>query len=162
YIAVLERLAERDSKRAAHDKSATYLRSALAVDPFREDLQRALMESLASNGSPAAALLVYRQYRALLGREIAGEPAEETPALFRRLQEETRLVAAPSLSPQGNLAQSPGREPAARRRTLPVPLTALIGRDAEVSELVSLAARTRLITLTGTGGVGKTRLAIRT
>ncbi len=43
---------------------------------------------------------------------------------------------------------------------LPTPLTALLGRDAEVRQVVGLLASHRLVTLTGPGGVGKTRLAI--
>src|SRR5215472_16686533 len=43
---------------------------------------------------------------------------------------------------------------------LPVPLTPLVGRRREVAEVKALVAGSRLVTLTGTGGVGKTRLAI--
>jgi predicted ATPase/TolB-like protein/DNA-binding winged helix-turn-helix (wHTH) protein len=50
--------------------------------------------------------------------------------------------------------------PDARRHNLPVALTNFIGRDQEVAELVRLAASTRLLTLTGAGGCGKTRLAL--
>ncbi len=44
---------------------------------------------------------------------------------------------------------------------LPAPPTSLIGRDAQVDELVALVGDRRLVTLTGVGGVGKTRLSIR-
>ena len=47
-----------------------------------------------------------------------------------------------------------------RGARLPTPLTALLGRDAEVREVVDLLADHRLVTLTGPGGVGKTRLAL--
>lgn len=49
-----------------------------------------------------------------------------------------------------------------RRQTLPVPLTPLIGREQEMHEARSLLLRpeVRLLTLTGTGGIGKTRLAL--
>ena len=47
-----------------------------------------------------------------------------------------------------------------RRNFVPAPLTALIGRDTEVSRVRDLMARSRLVTLTGPGGAGKTRLAI--
>jgi predicted ATPase/DNA-binding winged helix-turn-helix (wHTH) protein len=47
-----------------------------------------------------------------------------------------------------------------RRHNLPVPLTNFIGRDREISDLVQLTASTRLLTLTGAGGCGKTRLSL--
>jgi non-specific serine/threonine protein kinase len=50
--------------------------------------------------------------------------------------------------------------PDARRHNLPVPLTNFIGRDQEIVELLRLMASTRLLTLTGAGGCGKTRLAL--
>jgi Mrp family chromosome partitioning ATPase len=48
----------------------------------------------------------------------------------------------------------------ARQRPLPLALTRLVGRDRQVEQVVQLAERHRLVTLTGMGGVGKTRLAI--
>jgi predicted ATPase/DNA-binding winged helix-turn-helix (wHTH) protein len=47
-----------------------------------------------------------------------------------------------------------------RRHNLPVPLTNFIGREQEIGELLRLLASTRLLTLTGAGGCGKTRLAL--
>src|SRR2546421_154949 len=71
----------------------------------------------------------------------------------------------PSFRSEGPKGEGPSRpqNPSAppSRRTLPIPLTALIGRDEDLRQVVSLAAQSRLLTLTGTGGVGKTRLAIR-
>lgn len=57
-------------------------------------------------------------------------------------------------------AHAPGGD-AARRHNLPVPLTNFIGRGPELAELSRLAASTRLLTLTGSGGCGKTRLALK-
>jgi predicted ATPase/DNA-binding XRE family transcriptional regulator len=50
--------------------------------------------------------------------------------------------------------------PLTDRATLPLPLTSFIGRQREMNDLRGLLGRTRLLTLTGVGGVGKTRLAI--
>lgn len=157
----LEALASDAARRQENGLAVERLRRALQIDPYREDLQRALMNALASDGSPAAAMVAYRDYRALLGRELMGEPAEETASLFRRLKQEARVRAKPSVDSQRRPARPQSRASTAPPRSLPIPLTALIGREEEVRHVVSLAARARLITLTGTGGVGKTRLAIR-
>jgi hypothetical protein len=50
--------------------------------------------------------------------------------------------------------------PRVRRHNLPAPRTSFVGREREVSELVRTLATARLVTLTGTGGSGKTRLAL--
>ncbi|HZO32361.1 MAG TPA: LuxR C-terminal-related transcriptional regulator [Chloroflexota bacterium] len=52
------------------------------------------------------------------------------------------------------------RSPPPRRHNLPLPLTTFVGREREVAEVTRLLGVTRLLTLTGTGGVGKTRLAL--
>ena len=52
------------------------------------------------------------------------------------------------------------RSPPPRRHNLPLPLTTFVGREREVAEVTRLLGATRLLTLTGTGGVGKTRLAL--
>src|SRR6266705_6489013 len=45
--------------------------------------------------------------------------------------------------------------------SLPVPLTRFVGREAELAQVLSLLAGTRLLTMTGPGGAGKTRLALQ-
>ena len=64
------------------------------MDPLRESAQRALMQALAAGGSYAAALLVYRELRQRLHRELNAEPDAETQTLFQQLRREARRLAA--------------------------------------------------------------------
>ena len=162
-LGALETLASDARRREENGVAVDRLRAALRLDPFREDLQRALMEALAADGNISSALVAYRQYRALLGREGVGEPAEETVTLFRQLNDApNRRSGRPGSNADSEESRSQLQSAAApARRPLPIPLTALIGRDEDVRQVVALAAQARLIMLTGTGGVGKTRLAIQ-
>jgi predicted ATPase/DNA-binding CsgD family transcriptional regulator/DNA-binding XRE family transcriptional regulator len=68
------------------------------------------------------------------------------------------------VSPVGPVARFGGvpddSEPAPPRTNLPAPLTSFVGREAELSEILALLGSARLLTLTGAGGSGKTRLAL--
>ena len=70
----------------------------------------------------------------------------------------TALIA--SVPARGSASRPAGDAVAGRGRDLPVPSTPLLGRDAEVARIGDLVREHRLVTLTGTGGVGKTRLAL--
>ena len=83
-----------------------------------------------------------------------------------------RPVATPALTTRGDLAMTTERSPwhgaemavsvASRRAgNLPADVTRFVGRREELAEVRDLLQRARLITLTGVGGVGKTRLALR-
>ncbi len=113
--------------------------------PLREALQEALVLALYQTGRQADALAAYERTRTLLRDELGLDPG---PAL-RRLHERL-LRQEPGLSPQRP-----------RLSYLPTPLTPTVGRADAVAELVDLLAdpARRLLTLTGPGGSGKTRLA---
>jgi predicted ATPase/DNA-binding SARP family transcriptional activator len=190
YLAALERLAAEARAEGDLAAAAHHLRQLVAVDPLRESAQRALMELLAAGGGFAAATQVYREFRLLLHRELNAAPDPETDAAFRQIRAAARQkLSAISDQPsattaaladgRGLIAEGSSRArdaaPAAEPRAapgagparLPRPLTRLVGREAEVRRLRELlrggvgCSGTRLITLTGPGGVGKTRLAIQ-
>jgi predicted ATPase/DNA-binding SARP family transcriptional activator len=152
YLKLLQLLT--DQALAAKDASAAIrvLRLTITVDALREEAHRTLMQALFDAGDVAAITQVYRDLRLLLHRELNAAPSPETEALYRHLQELARKPSALATPPA---SQQPG---VARR--LPVPLTALVGREHEIEEVTDWLMRGRLITIQGTGGLGKTRLAI--
>jgi len=173
YLLALERLARAARERNDPDIAIGYLRRVLALDPLREGAQRDLMECLAEGGSYAAAMAQYRDLRLLLRREMNAEPDPETVALFERLRDRAKAKAASQATFGGVGAGADGPSPTPlspvergvpRGSPLPVPLTELIGREASVREVLGLllgpSRSSRLVTLTGGGGVGKTRLAL--
>src|SRR5262249_32504135 len=93
----------------------------------------------------------YADLRTRLADELGLEPGPELVALHQAILEQD-----PSLDPE------PAAPPIRPRTNLPAPISVLIGRDAAVSELTDRVHHGRLVTLTGSGGVGKTRLAIET
>ena len=110
--------------------------------PYRERLLQHLMLARVRMGRTTEALAAYHEARARLD-EIGLEP---DPAL-RELEERI-------------LQEDPALVPPRVRNNLPARLTSFIGRSAESRELAERLAAHRLITLTGVGGSGKTRLAI--
>jgi DNA-binding SARP family transcriptional activator len=94
YLLALETLSRHALKSGDRVTAERHLRRAVTVDPLRESAQRSLMQALATGGNYAAALLVYRELRLLLHRELNAEPDTETHTLFQQLRIEARCRAA--------------------------------------------------------------------
>ena len=125
-----------------------YARLLVAIDILNEEHQRRLMELLVSDGQRTEALRVYETCRDALRRELGLEPSEETSAL------------AMSIADRKDHAASPVRL-APSLIGLPSYPTELEGRIEELQRIRQLIEDgARLISLTGIGGVGKTRLAV--
>jgi predicted ATPase/DNA-binding SARP family transcriptional activator len=130
--------------------------------PFRERLRGQLMLALYRTGRQAEALAAYRTARSVLVDELGIEPSVELRHLHEAIlaQDETLFEhdSAQPAAPASARTTSDGRPLGLVH--LPVQATPLIGRERELAELVELAGSHRLITLTGPGGTGKTRLAL--
>jgi predicted ATPase/DNA-binding SARP family transcriptional activator len=152
-LAALEDQAETRLALGEHSLLAGELGELVARHPLRERLRAAHMLALYRAGRQAEAVSGYLELRGRLADDLGLDPGPTLAALYQAILEQ-----APGL--QG---VPPPATVAARPRTnLPARLTDLVGRTAAVVELRALLAERRLVTLTGPGGVGKTRLAVET
>jgi predicted ATPase/DNA-binding SARP family transcriptional activator len=119
--------------------------------PLRERARAQQMRALALQGRTTEALRVYHDFHRYLSEEIGVAPSAELAALERQiLSGDIGTPTAPALG---------ANPPAAGRTNLPV-ADALIGREAEVALVGDLVRSHPLVTITGPGGVGKSRLAL--
>lgn len=130
--------------------------------PFRERLRGQLMLALYRTGRQAEALAAYRAARSVLVEELGIEPSVELRQLHEAIlaQDGSLLQTDPGDSAAGTGPRATTDARAPGDVHLPAQATPLIGRERELGELVTLADSCRLITLTGTGGTGKTRLGM--
>ena len=142
----LHRLADYHERRGAHEQVLRYASRQLELDPWREEAHRQVMLALALSGQRSAALAQYETCRRVLADELHAEPSKETTALYEKIKTESR-------EPEGEQHTS----------SLPVSITPFIGREDELAEIARLLENPacRLVTLTGPGGIGKTRLALQ-
>ncbi|GCB45401.1 BTAD domain-containing putative transcriptional regulator [Streptomyces sp. NL15-2K] len=128
------------------------LRGLIEEHPLREHFWAQRMLALFRCGRQGEALECYRVVTALLAEELGVAPGAGLRQLHQRL-----LAAAPDLDEvrRGKTARL------AREGDLPVEMTTFVGREAQLAQVRALLGSARLVTLTGVGGVGKTRLALR-
>jgi len=131
-----------------------YYQRAVRLDPWREEARRGWMEALVKSGDTNAALQVYREFVEVLRADPKAVPDAQTTALYQRLRTAARQKAGVSTVVSAELAIVPKV-----KGYLPHPLTDLVGREDERTEVALQLRRSRLVTLTGVGGIGKTRLA---
>ncbi|MGW5715506.1 BTAD domain-containing putative transcriptional regulator [Amycolatopsis sp. NPDC003865] len=116
------------------------LRETVAAQPLRERPRAQLVRALTAAGRPADALAAFEDARRTLAGELGADPGPDlAEAHLAVLRGETEKPVIPAL---------------------PAQLTSFVGRNGELRQLADLLGRSRLVTLTGPGGTGKTRLAV--
>src|SRR5438045_1909001 len=112
-------------------------------------------------GRQAEALASYHEGRELLADQLGVDPSAQLEQVYLSILRGGEETAAPVRAPAAFPAD-PGRAAARAREPLPAirsPLTSFVGRDEDIARLLKNLRAARLVTLTGPGGVGKTRLA---
>ena len=148
----LRRLATHCEQCGKYEQAITYARKQLELEAWDEEAHRQLMRALALSGQRNAALAHYESCRGLLMRELGVEPSGETEALYASIRDG-------KVDKDARKQVDKARESALMN--VPIPLTSFVGRQREMQEVRRLLDKTRLLTLTGAGGCGKTRLAIQ-
>ena len=154
YLALLIELASLYEVRDEHASAIEALRKATEEDPTLEEAHASLMRLHALSGRPERALAQYARLHDALQKDMGTQPTEAT----RRVHDE---IAAHRFSSPPPIDDRPRREASgAGTHNLPAQRTSFVGREREMVDVKRALSMTRLLTLTGTGGTGKTRLAL--
>ncbi|HEU5031465.1 MAG TPA: BTAD domain-containing putative transcriptional regulator [Spirillospora sp.] len=161
--AALEERIDADLALGRHDELIPELRALAAGDPLREPVTALLMRALYAAGHQAEALTRYEDAKRALADGLGVDPSPELAAVHLAVLRRDPAVAArpspePGAAPRPSPAAAP--RPESPKGNLSAPLTSFIGRGADLERVGALLAGARLVTLTGPGGAGKTRLSV--
>ena len=130
-----------------HEEEIGRLEALCAEHPLRERLRSQLMVALYRSGRQPHALRAFESYRRVLSEELGLDPSPALRAL------EVRIL-------NHDAALAPRRPGPAPPGAVLAPVNSFIGREVDAAEVVRRLDAVRVLTLTGPGGVGKTRLAL--
>ena len=143
-LAALADRIEADLALGGGDRLVGELEALTAEHPLHERLAAHLIRALYAAGRQADALGAYERVRVRLSEELGVAPSPELQAAHLAVLRGEAAPAAP---------------PPARGTNLPAAVTSFVGREREIEQIDALLERSRLVTLVGPGGAGKTRLA---
>jgi predicted ATPase/DNA-binding SARP family transcriptional activator len=155
-LTTLDDFAELCFELGDHAPAVAELERVVAEHPFRERSFALLLRGLAATGRRQEALTRYAEYRRHLADELGVDPCEE----LQQVQLELLGAPAPVPAQSDNWGRSAARTRSVGEVRLPSFHTRLFGREHNLDALVELLERERLVTITGVGGSGKTRLAV--
>jgi DNA-binding SARP family transcriptional activator len=153
-LQALSRLADVYLEQGQHEKAESYAYRQIELEPWSEKAHQQLMHALSMKGERVQALAQFESLRKVLKRELGVEPSEETLQLYQQIRDGRLGVRKEAGFEAGTLVEKP-------RHNLPLQLTSFIGREKEIAAVTRLLQGARLVTLTGPGGTGKTRLALQ-
>ncbi|MFD8015470.1 ATP-binding protein, partial [Streptomyces sp. NPDC059762] len=160
-LAALRRRVEADLRRGAVDGLVPELTALTAAYPYDEGFHAQLIRALRAEGRSADALAAYETARRTLADALGADPGPELTALHRDLLTPAEPTPAERPAPAAYPREtpSPTPTPAPEGGNIRPRLTSFVGREPELAALRDDLGRFRLVTLTGPGGSGKTRLA---
>lgn len=184
-LGALKRLTRLLAQAHEYEAALDCARKAVVLDPLGEGGHRTIMRLYAPTGRPGAAARQYSDLAALLQEELGARPSSATRKLARKVAHtsrpgrndgaETGSEARPPAPPRRigrRKPEAPTTAPEASAQPVPAPgggiplqFTRFFGRERQLAHLLALldpAAVPALVTLTGPGGIGKTRLAAET
>ncbi|MEV4425995.1 BTAD domain-containing putative transcriptional regulator [Streptomyces sp. NPDC049602] len=156
-LAALRQRVEADLRRGATDGLVPELTELTTTYPYDEAFRAHLIRALRAEGRHADALTAYESARRTLADALGADPGPELTALHHELLTGAAPAPIPAPAPAAPEPAAPDRS--AEAGNIRPRLTSFVGREPELAALHADLTRSRLVTLTGPGGSGKTRLA---
>jgi len=144
-LGTVELRLEADLRVGLHEQVIPELRTLVAEHPYRERFWGKLMLALYRSGRAGEALEVFNQAGVALGESLGIGPSVDLRSLERSIVLEDEALDVSRGVPPHNL---------------PAPTSTFIGRERDIEGLAEVLGRSRLVTMTGAGGSGKSRLAL--